>query len=76
MTSKKIGITHANRSASYKVHIDKNALAKLNVYIFYFDFAIDIILCDRCDRKTPQNNFFIFVKPHLLVVEFGKNVTF
>ena len=44
------------------------------LYIF-FHFALDTILGDRCYRKTPKNNYFIQVKPHLLVVEFSKNVT-
>ena len=41
---------------------------------FYFHFTIDIILGDRCDRKRPKQLFYLY--PHLLVVEFGKNVTF
>ena len=57
---------------------EKHILIKMHVQAerLYFHFELDIILGDRCDRKTPKNNCFIQVKPHLLVVEFGKNVTF
>ena len=41
---------------------------------FYFHFALDIILVDRCDRKNTKNNYFIQVKHRLFVVEFSKNV--
>ena len=47
----------------------------LNVYIFYFCFALGIIHVDRCDRKTPKNNCFIQVNP-FLVVEFSNTATF
>ena len=30
----------------------------LNVYIFYFRFALGIIHGDRCDRKTPKKVLF------------------
>ena len=33
---------------------EKHILIKMNVYIFYFHFTLDIILGDRCDRKTPK----------------------
>ena len=55
MTSKKnIGITHANHSATSKAILTKKqkCTCKLNVHIFFFCFALVIIHCDRCDRKT------------------------
>ena len=59
---------------------EKHILIKMHVQAdrlhLYFHFALDIILGDRCDRKTPKDNYFIQIKPHLLVVEFIKNVTF
>ena len=39
-------------------HIFKKCMCKLNVNIFYFPFALDIILVDRCDRKTPKQLFY------------------
>ena len=66
MTSKKdIGITHANHSAMSKAILTKmqNCTCKLNVYIFYYCFALGIIHGDRCDRKNTKNNYFIQVKP-------------
>ena len=51
-------------------------MCRLNVNIFYLPSALDIILGDRCDRKNTKTTFFIQVYPHLLVVEFTKNVTF
>ena len=57
-------------------HILIKCTCKLNVYIFYFHFVLDIILGDRCDKKTTKNNYFIQIKPHLLTVEFSKNVNY
>ena len=47
---------------------EKHILTKMHVqaeciFFFYFHFAVDIILGDRCDRKkhpkkTKKNNFF------------------
>ena len=34
--------------------LTKKCTCKLNVYIFHTHFALDIILDDRCDRKTPK----------------------
>ena len=57
---------------------EKHILTKMHVQAkrlyFCFHFALDIILGDRCDRKTPKQLFYS--KPHLLVFEFSKNVTF
>ena len=36
-----------------KMHLQAERL------FFYFHFAIDIILGDRCDRKTPQQLFYL-----------------
>ena len=62
---KNIGITHANHSATSKAILTKmqKCTGKLNVHNFYFCFALIIIHGDRCDRKTPKNNYFIQVKP-------------
>ena len=79
MTSK-IGITHANHSPSLKAHFDKKCTSNLNVIFFFLHFALDIILDDRCDRKTHtqkkyffeiKHNYFIEVKPLFSVVEFS-----
>ena len=43
--------------------------------MFYLQFTLGIILCDRCDRKTPTI-FFIKVKPPFSVVEFSNTATF
>ena len=37
-------------------HILVKCTCKLNVYIIYFYFALDVILGDRCDRKTTKTN--------------------
>ena len=66
MTSKiNIGITHVNHSATPKAILTKvhDCTCNLNVYIFYLRFALGIIHGDRCDRKTPKNNYFIQVNP-------------
>ena len=75
---KKIGITHANHSATSKTILTKmqKCTCNLNVYIFYLRFALGINHGDRCDRKSTQNNDFIQVKPLFLVAEFSNTVTF
>ena len=76
MTSKK-NRNHSCKSFCFvKSTFWQKCTCKLNVYIFYLHFALDIILGDRCDRKTPKTNYFIQVKPHLLVLEFSKNLLF
>ena len=41
---------------------EKHILTKMHVQAerlhFYFHFALDIILGDRCDRKTPKQLFY------------------
>ena len=63
------------RIVPLKAHFDKMHLQPERLY-FYLHFALDIILGDRCDKKTKTQKTFIQVKPHLLVVEFSNNVTF
>ena len=74
---KNIGITHANHSATSEAILTKmqKCTCKLNVYIFYFCFAIGIIHGDRCDRKTPKQLFYSSKTP-FSVVEFSNTVTF
>ena len=71
---KNIEITHANYSATSKTILTKCS-CNLNVYIFYWRFALEIIHGDRCDKNT-KNNCFIQVKPLFLVVEVSNTVTF
>ena len=41
---------------------EKHILIKMHVQAerlyFYFHFALDVILGDRCDRKTPKTTIF------------------
>ena len=62
---KNIGITHVNHFATPKAILTKvhDYTCNLNVYILYLRFALCIIHGDRCDRKTPKNNYFIQVNP-------------
>ena len=59
---------------------EKHVLTKMHVQAehlyFYLHFALDIILGDRWDKKNTKINFFIQIKPHLLVVEFSKKCYF
>ena len=78
MTSKKnIGISHVNHSATPKAILTKvhDRTCNLNVYIFYFRFALGIIHDDRCDRKNTKNNYCIQVNPLFSVVEISYTVT-
>ena len=62
---KNIGITYANHSATSKAILTKmqKCTCKLNVYIFYFCFALVMIHGDRCDRKTPKTIILFKLNP-------------
>ena len=66
-----------NHSATPKAILTKvhDCTCNLNVYIFYLRFALGIIHGDRCDRKTPKNNYSIQVNPLFSVVEISNTVT-
>ena len=75
---KNIGITHANHSATPNAILTKLHVQPKRLYFLFAFCARHYPWChgDRCDKKHTKNNYFIQVKPLLLVVEFGNTVTF
>ena len=41
---------------------------QLNVNGFHLEFALDIIPCDRCDRKTPKT-YYLEIQPTFTAAE-------
>ena len=60
-SKKKIGITHANHSASLKAHFDTGCTHERLYFLLILHFVLDILLGDRCDRKKKKkkNDYFI-----------------
>ena len=58
MTSEKIGITHANRSALRKAHFDKNARASLAFIVYICILRLTLSLVIVVIEKHKEELFY------------------